>query len=84
MIFGVESKVFKRSRKPTAEKSTTENLRRKSPIFIMENIFETAGDHSRPFGEDTRKKKEKEEEKETPAFLESQSAKASSTNKVLR
>ena len=50
----------------------------------MENIFETAGDHSRPFGEDTRKKKEEEEEKETPAFLESQSAKASSTNKVLR
>ena len=50
----------------------------------MENIFETAGDHSRPFGEDTRKKKEEEEEKETPAFLESQSAEASSTNKVLR
>ena len=53
----------------------------------MENIFETAWDHSRPFGEDTRKKKEEEEEeeeKETPAFLESQSAEASSTNKVLR
>ena len=41
-----------------------------------------AWDHSRPFGEDTRKKEE--EEKETPAFLESQSAKASLTNKVLR
>ena len=51
----------------------------------MENIFETAWDHSRPFGEDTRKKKKEEEkEKETPAFLESQSAEASSTNKVLR
>ena len=55
----------------------------------MENIFETAGDHSRPFGEDTRKKKkeeeeEEEEEKETLAFLESQSAEANSTNKVLR
>ena len=51
----------------------------------MENIFETAWDHSRPFGEDTReKKKEEEKEKETPAFLESQSAEASSTNKVLR
>ena len=32
-------KVFKRSRKPTAEKSTTENPRRKRPIFVMENIF---------------------------------------------
>ena len=55
----------------------------------MENVFETAWDHSRPFEEDTRKKKEEEEEeeeeeKETPAFLESQCAEASSTNKVLR
>ena len=32
-------KVFKRSRKPTTEKSTTENPRRKRPIFVMENIF---------------------------------------------
>ena len=40
VIFGVESvKVFKRSTKPTAEKSTTENPRRKRPIFVMENIF---------------------------------------------
>ena len=40
VIFGVESvKVFKRSTKPTAEKSTTENPRRKRPIFVMEKIF---------------------------------------------
>ena len=32
-------KVFKRPRKPTAEKSTSENPRRKRPIFVMENIF---------------------------------------------
>ena len=39
VIFGVESEVFKRSRKPTAEKSTTENLRRIRPVFAMESIF---------------------------------------------
>ena len=40
VIFGFESfKVFKSSTKPTAEKSTTENPRRKRPIFFMENIF---------------------------------------------
>lgn len=33
VIFGVES------RKSTAENSTTENLRRKRPIFVVENIF---------------------------------------------
>ena len=40
VIFGVESfKVFKSSAKPTAEKSTTENPRRKRPIFVMDNFF---------------------------------------------
>ena len=32
-------KVFKRSRKPTAEKFTTENPRGKRLIFVMESIF---------------------------------------------
>ena len=32
-------KVFKRPRKPTAEKSTSENPRRKRLIFVMENMF---------------------------------------------
>ena len=36
VIFGVESL---KSRKSTAENSTTENLRRKRPIFVVENIF---------------------------------------------
>ena len=40
VIFGVESfQVFNRSRKPIAEKSTTESPRRKRSIFVMENIF---------------------------------------------
>ena len=39
VIFGAESKVFKRSRKPTAETSTTENPRTKRPIFVTESTF---------------------------------------------
>ena len=33
--------VFKRPRKPTAKKSTSENPRRKRPIFVMESIQST-------------------------------------------
>ena len=32
-------KVFKRPRKPTAEKSTSKNPSRKRPVFVMENFF---------------------------------------------
>ena len=38
-IYTVSLRVFKRSRKPTAEKSTSEYPRRKRPIFVVEIIF---------------------------------------------
>ena len=39
MTFGVESLKSLKAKKPTAENSTSKNLHRKRPIFVMENIF---------------------------------------------